>query len=579
MEKPADQTVTMTAEERRLRRFVKQLPQYQRDILHEAELLGKGALCLPMGSGKTLLGLVLGLRHSFRQGRPFLVVCAKNLVDSWRKEIQKHFGDMRLSFVSWLAAKDVRMIDGMTPHFVLTTPDTVAAIFKQEALEPLFVEKEQVRDDEYQQLRHEQLRFHHLDAPLLQEPRRNRPASVMFAHEWSCVVVDEAHQYLNIRTLRTQALCSLWAPSQWLLSGTLFDEPKAERLMGFLYLLHDARCPETLADMRQKCKQTDERSGVLIKPHCVVRKDNLMWSDRPPLEEVIVTSPMTADEMMIYQQLKQAIKQLTQRIVAARQAGLAVKPLSASLMSMMTYLRMCLVVPLSLMSNLLIRCIEQDYAEEDETREVMRDICLGLRRQLQGRVDMSGGFCSTRVSRVVELVAQHAGERVVIFSAFQCLLNVVQHFLERDVPGRRLLRLTGDMTSDKRGEVVRQLEQSDDGVAMMTFQLGGTGLNLQCATVCIVMDFWWNSGMTRQALSRIMRFGQRNKVTSYLLTSNTSFELELFRLHQSKKERCEQIMEQEEVQGLERARCTLSFDKITQLVNMQESVEQLQRVL
>lgn len=561
---------------RKLKRMLHELHPYQYNIVCEARQLQKGALCLPMGSGKTMLSLLICSIDC--HDAPFLVVCAKSLLASWETELAKFFGPdsaAPLTYRKWLKACDV----GPVPpgvNLILTTPDVVGIVYKKLNIERLFVETVRLQINDTN-LKNDNLLYHRLNRPILDDDGNRDPMSELYRREWAAAVVDEAHMYMNIRTRCCRSLACLWSTRTWLLSGTLFDEPHATKVMGFLYLLHVPDAPQTLADVKKACGRA-ANSGVSVRPHCVIRRDNAMWVNRPQLVETVMCHCMTAQEELLYLELKRAIQDLGRRIQEARRANQDVRNLSSTMLGMMTYLRQCLVVPLSLVSNIvLVSALEDD----DSIRPIMTEVCRQMHRNLRGRLDLDdeSNMLSTRVSVVLSLLRErHDRQRVLVYSSFQCLLNVVEHFIHQQLPDRRVVRLRGDMSAEARREALQQFEEREDAVALVTFKLGGTGLNLQSASVCVVMDFWWNSGMTRQAMSRVMRFGQTRDVSVYYLTSNTAFERELFNMHGVKRDKCERILNEQEVVGLRKKTTMLGFDKITQLVNIQDNIRQLQNV-
>jgi len=64
-----------------------ELTKFQHDIIKECLKKGSGGLSLPMGSGKTIIGLKLALEQS--GDRPIIVVLSKTLIPNWVNEIKK----------------------------------------------------------------------------------------------------------------------------------------------------------------------------------------------------------------------------------------------------------------------------------------------------------------------------------------------------------------------------------------------------------------------------------------------------------------------------------------------------------
>ena len=69
------------------------LNTYQKDIFNECLQRKSGGLSLPMGSGKTLIALILALHNVKETGLPILILCSKSLIASWEFEIRKFFGE------------------------------------------------------------------------------------------------------------------------------------------------------------------------------------------------------------------------------------------------------------------------------------------------------------------------------------------------------------------------------------------------------------------------------------------------------------------------------------------------------
>ena len=90
---------------------------------------------------------------------------------------------------------------------------------------------------------------------------------------------------------------------------------------------------------------------------------------------------------------------------------------------------------------------------------------------------------------------------------------------------RDVFILESKLTIEQRGQLIKEFEKSKNGILLMTYDLGATGINLQFCSNMILCDFWWNISKTDQAKGRINRYGQKaKKLNIYLLTSNTGIE-------------------------------------------------------
>ena len=98
---------------------------------------------LPMGSGKTRVGLISGL--NIYPDKPILVVCSKTLLGNWVDEIQKLFGTT-LQYEVLHRDYLGKRLESWRPHqntrVILTTPEVVAKSYKDNRLEARYVEEE-----------------------------------------------------------------------------------------------------------------------------------------------------------------------------------------------------------------------------------------------------------------------------------------------------------------------------------------------------------------------------------------------------------------------------------------------------
>ena len=79
-----------------------------------------------------------------------------------------------------------------------------------------------------------------------------------------------------------------------------------------------------------------------------------------------------------------------------------------------------------------------------------------------------------------------------------------------------------------------------DGISL---KAGGLGLNLTAADFVIHMDPWWNPAVEDQASDRTYRIGQTRPVTIYRLIAKGTIEEKIIRLHHTKKDLADSLLE------------------------------------
>ena len=102
--------------------------------------------------------------------------------------------------------------------------------------------------------------------------------------------------------------------------------------------------------------------------------------------------------------------------------------------------------------------------------------------------------------------------------------------------------ITGETAKEKRLKLVKNFNEDDTQVFLISLKAGGVGLNLTGADVVIHYDPWWNLAVQNQATDRAHRIGQDKKVTVYQLIAKGSVEEKIQKVQESKKELLEQVI-------------------------------------
>jgi SNF2 family DNA or RNA helicase len=267
----------------------------------------------------------------------------------------------------------------------------------------------------------------------------------------------------------------------------------------------------------------------------LVRRDkNVMFVNPPKVNENIVAHKLSPEEAQVYLVMKNTLTTIQQKIVALKLVGDTenVKRFSSYLLALITYLRQSLVCPIIPLTSIAIDMA--DYESKSELSKILTEEVnkIGLFNWLNN-ID---SVRSSRINRVMESMNAHGNERVVLFSCFRTCLDVLKTYIPTTGPNSRpIFNITSDLSLQNRGKMIDAFKESKNGVLLLTYELGAEGLNLQCASVVLLLDFWWNSSKTQQAIARVVRFGQTASVINvYFFTSNTGVEQAIFKKHKSK---------------------------------------------
>ncbi len=129
---------------------------------------------------------------------------------------------------------------------------------------------------------------------------------------------------------------------------------------------------------------------------------------------------------------------------------------------------------------------------------------------------------------------QERGHRVLIFSQFLDMLDMVEDFLD----GLSLLyqRLDGSVSSLQKQKRIDEFNAPNSPLFafLLSTRAGGVGINLATADTVIIMDPDFNPHQDIQALSRAHRIGQKKKVLVFQLMTRGSVEEKIMQIGKKK---------------------------------------------
>ncbi len=139
---------------------------------------------------------------------------------------------------------------------------------------------------------------------------------------------------------------------------------------------------------------------------------------------------------------------------------------------------------------------------------------------------------STKLDAMTEQVADivSEGHRTLIFSQFTRFLDSARRRL--DALGIGYCYLDG--STRNRTAVLERFKTGNAPVFLISLKAGGFGLNLTEADYCILLDPWWNPATEAQAVDRVHRIGQTNKVMVYRLVAKDTIEEKVMALKATK---------------------------------------------
>jgi superfamily II DNA or RNA helicase len=326
------------------------------------------------------------------------------------------------------------------------------------------------------------------------------------------LVLDEAQRIKNWRTKVASAVKLVPSRYAFVLSGT----PLENRLED-LYSLMQVVDPRVLGPLWRYLAEfhvTDERGKVLgyrnlaelrrrLAPVMLRRDRRLVRDQLPARIEQRLDVPLTARQRGIHDAALSAASQLAQ--IARR------RPLTAN------------------EQNRLMASLQE-----------ARMAC-----NAAGLVDKEteGSPKLDELEQLVQVLCLEQGQKAVVFSQWERMTGMVEARLRK--LGLGCVRLHGGVPSARRGELVDRFRGDDAVRVFVSTDAGGTGLNLQAASVVINLDVPWNPAVLEQRIARVHRLGQRETVQAVLLVGAGAYEERVLELVQGKRELFDNVVAEE----------------------------------
>jgi len=344
---------------------------------------------------------------------------------------------------------------------------------------------------------------------------------------WTGMIVDEGQRLKNDKSQLYTALTAVRSPFRLLLTGTPLQN-NARELFNLLHFLDDtinaAALEEKYAEMTsENIKELHDQ----IRPFILRRTKAQVLSFLPPLGQVILPISMSHLQKQLYKSILSKSPELLKALFTSAQS--LKQQERANLSNILMQLRKCLCHPFV-------------YSREIEERT---DIAAVSHRNLVE--------ASAKLSLLELLLPklQERGHRVLIFSQFLDMLNIIEDFLD----GMQLSyqRLDGTMGSLEKQKRIDQFNAPDSPLFafLLSTRAGGVGINLATADTVIILDPDWNPHQDLQAISRAHRIGQKKKVLCLQLTTRASVEEKMMQMGRKKMALDHVVVEQLDTDDIE----------------------------
>ncbi|GMT28082.1 hypothetical protein PFISCL1PPCAC_19379 [Pristionchus fissidentatus] len=315
--------------------------------------------------------------------------------------------------------------------------------------------------------------------------------------DWAALMVDEAHRLKNDDSLLYKCLSNFRTDFRLLITGTPLQNSMKE-LWALLHFIMPDEFP-SWEDFDRAHAEVDHK-GISslhkkLEPYLLRRVKKDVEKSLPPKLEQILRVDMTREQKQFYKWI------LTKNY---KDLSKGVKGSINGFVNLVMELKKCCN------HASLVRQYD-DFVNDPAGR-------------LQQLLKSSG-----KLILLDKLLCRlrDTGHRVLIFSQFVMMLDILQEYLKL----RRFAtqRLDGSMRADLRKQALDHFnaEGSTDFCFLLSTRAGGLGINLATADTVIIFDSDWNPQNDLQAMSRAHRIGQTKTVNIYRLVTRGSVEEEI----------------------------------------------------
>lgn len=376
-------------------------------------------------------------------------------------------------------------------------------------------------------------------------------------------VYDEGHTLKNSKSAGYDQLMRIPAKFRLLLTGTPLQNNLSElaSLLGFILPSVFREHSESLEYIfSHKAKTTDESHAALLSsqriaraksmmtPFVLRRKKHQVLKHLPQKTRRVEYCDLSQSQRDIYQSEKaKAIQVIQERANGTRT--------SSDTANIMMALRKASVHPLlfrrlyneKIISKMSKACLGEEEFCESNVDLVFEDMTVMTDFELHGFCEKYSSTMSEfslendewmdsgKVSKLCDLLTafKEKGDRVLVFSQFTMVLNILEAVLE--TLSIRFFRLDGQTKIDERQDMIDQFyEEEDITVFLLSTKAGGAGINLACANKVVIFDSSFNPQDDIQAENRAHRVGQKREVEVIRLVTRGTIEEQIHALGETK---------------------------------------------
>ncbi|OMF66649.1 DEAD/DEAH box helicase [Paenibacillus sp. FSL R5-0766] len=327
-------------------------------------------------------------------------------------------------------------------------------------------------------------------------PLLRRDLDTYLGRTFHTLILDEAQAIKNASSQTAQAVKQIQAPRRFALTGT-----PVENSLDELWSIFEAVFPGLFPSYRRFRDLPPERISRMVRPFILRRLKKDVLEELPDRIETVQRSELTVEQKKLYAAYLSQLQDEASKDMEDN----GFQKNRIKILAGITRLRQLCCHP-----ALFVEGYQGDSGKMEQLLETVED-CLA------------------------------AGKRILIFSQFASMLNLIRQTLAAQ--GRNLFYLDGQTPAQSRVEMCHRFNEGEAELFLISLKAGGTGLNLTGADTVILYDLWWNPAVEEQAIGRAHRMGQKQVVQVIRLVTEGTIEEKILELQQRKKDLIAEVIE------------------------------------
>jgi hypothetical protein len=136
-----------------------------------------------------------------------------------------------------------------------------------------------------------------------------------------------------------------------------------------------------------------------------------------------------------------------------------------------------------------------------------------------------------KFEKVLSIIEEAGNERIALGARHVNVVNAYADAIKERFPDRKLFVVIGSkVTLEKRRAVIRELEETENGILLSTQESLSCAINCDCVDTCIIPELYWNNAAMSQYYFRFIRYNSTRSKKVIFVTYETSIESNLLQM-------------------------------------------------